>query len=181
MRQFSVTEVLGHFVSWDAIPPHVIAHAGERGSWVHKACSLIARDLPVMDVRDESWMGYVHSFKAWFEQYVQHVWFSEKRVFDRALGFHGQPDLGVKLMGGKNVIVDMKTPAVESMTWRGQLAAYLHLMCLPVNHGGIRWDGCMSLMLRPDGRAARAVTYQETAEDFVAFTNALFAVRHFKS
>lgn len=120
--------------------------------------------------------GYFQSFKTWFDQYVDHVFFVEAEFSDPDLGFHGHPDIGARLIDGRCVIPDYKTGAVESPTWRAQIAAYRHLANL--RHGGIFLAG-MALMLRKDGRPAKGILYQDSPADFALFLSALNCWRGF--
>lgn len=175
MQSYSVTTVLSPFADFSRISPEVLRRAAERGTRVHAACAAHASGLWVRNLPEDE-MGYLGSFGAWFGRYVRRMIFVEKELRNPALGFHGHPDLGVELIDGRTVVVDLKTPAVESPTWRAQLAAYRHLANQEFD--GI-FESTMALQLKKNGRPARAIPYKDQDSDFSAFLSALNAYRYF--
>jgi len=175
VKIYSVTTVLRPFQDFRGVPRGLLETAGKRGRAVHAASASFARNLWVNPLPPE-WNGYFLSFKSWFQQYVDRVFFVEKRMECKEFGFTGQGDLGVKLIDGRDMVVDLKTPLVESPTWKAQLAAYRFLarLCLPYQFEG------MSLILHPGGGSAKAVVYDYADDDFAAFLSALNAYRYFK-
>ena len=175
MKRPSVTQVLEPFTDFSRIPTRVLDYATWRGREVHKICEGIARGLwapaPAAD-----FAGYVQSFKRWFSHTVEKVIFVEREFICTCYGYIGHPDLGVVIKGDAGItVVDLKTPIIEGNTWRGQLAAYRHLVeCCeaPVGRSG-------ALMLDPKGRRAKLKEYTDSKEDFAAFLAALTAWRYF--
>jgi hypothetical protein len=143
---------------------------------VHAACEAYAKGLPHFSMMQEA-EGFFTSFRVWFGMYVKRVFFSEAGFYDPATyGIVGHPDLVAELADDRVVVVDYKTPAVESRTWRAQIAAYCYLV-KPAFSGR---NVCgMALMLDKSGGPARAKTYQPEAGDFAAFLAALQAYRWF--
>lgn len=178
MKQYSVTQVLGPFSDFSAIDPDVLEAAALRGTEVHNACACYAQSLPVLGLEGDR-VGYFDSFMFWFITYVDRVFFVEKRLTHPVYQYNGKLDLGCKLVDGRNMVVDYKTPATEGPTWKGQLSAYLEL----ANYNqGQKFDGCMSLLLRKSGKAAKAIVYQDSpSDDFAAFLSALNAIRYFRA
>jgi hypothetical protein len=115
----------------------------------------------------------------WFDKYVAEVYFVEKEFVDSTYGFMGHPDIGVRLIDGRNVIVDYKTPASEKKTWAPQIAAYLHL-ANKAYEGSLCFDAAMALQPRKDGGMAKATVYQYSNNDFAIFLNALNLFRYFR-
>jgi hypothetical protein len=175
MRTIRVTEPLGVYFDKSKIPAHVLDAASDRGIDAHAACAAYAKKLPV-------WVGngaypYFQSFRGWFDRFVAKVYFVEQEFDDNQIYFiKGHPDIGARLVDGRDVIVDYKTPQVESRTWAAQIAAYSWLAKLKT---GIDFAG-MALILDRDGKDARAITYQYTAQDWAAYLAALTAYRWFK-
>ena len=183
MKYYSVTEVLSPYFLLD-VPQdqrHYIERhletAKERGKKVHAACGSYALGLWVAPLPEE-WYGYFESFKTWFDNFVDRVFFVEKRLQCDEFFFTGRLDLGVRLIDRREMVVDIKTPLQESPTWCAQLAGYEYL--------AIRYDdimdgiGSMALKLDPKGASAKAIVYQYSDDDFAAFLSALNAFRYFK-
>jgi len=171
----SVTRVLSPYTDFSAIAPDVLEHAGWRGTEVHALCAIHARGLPALRDVPPSGAGYFLSFQEWFRN-VLGVILVEPRLEDPIYKFCGHPDLLVRLRGDSgDTLVDLKTPAVESPTWKGQLAGYARLC--EVNGYHITRVG--SLRLRKDGGTARFTEYIRDGRDFAAFLAALTAYRFF--
>lgn len=175
MSLISVTQALDPFTDFSSIPPHVLEHAIWRGIEVHKICAGIANGLFSPRPQHEL-AGRIQSFKGWFSTTVERVVFVEREYICTCYQYVGHPDLGVVIKGDNGItVVDLKTPITEGRTWRGQLAAYRHLVeCCeaPVRRSG-------ALMLNPDGKPAKLKEYQDGKEDFAAFLAALTATRYF--
>jgi len=175
MKSYSVTTVLGVFADFGFIRSEVLEAAIARGNAVHAAAATYAGGMYVPPLPRE-YRGYFDSFKGWFDSRVRRVIFIEKRLYNVVYYFDGQPDLGCELADGRLVVVDYKTPAAESPTWKAQIAAYCDLA---EDEFGGDWDG-MSLRLRRDGKPAIANVYDSHGNDFAAFLAALTAYRYFK-
>jgi hypothetical protein len=183
MKYYSVTEVLSPYFLLD-VPKdqrHFIERhletAKERGKKVHAACGSYALGLWIAPLPAE-WQGYFESFKTWFDNFVDRVFFVEKRFQCDSFFYTGRIDLGVRLIDRREMIVDLKTPLQESPTWCAQLAAYLTLIIESIE---TEMDGvaCMALKLDPGGTSAKAIVYQYSDDDFAAFLSALNAFRYF--
>jgi len=177
MKIFHVTEVLSVYNDFSGIPDHVLHDAATRGTRVHKLAEAYANGLFVGMPDDQKVVGHFLSFQKWFDQYVKEVLLVERQLTDDVFGFCGRLDFGFELTDGRKVICDLKTPVVESPTWRAQTAAYLYLANNQTPH---RFDGTMALQTRADGKAARGLVYEYQADDLAAFMSALSAYRYFK-
>ena len=174
MKMLSATQVLSPFFDASKIRPEALEFAKTRGTETHAGCAAYARSLPVF--LSDSAAPYFDSFRNWFDRYVKRALFVEAEFSDpHVYGIVGHVDLVAELTDGRLVVVDYKTPVVESPSWRAQLAAYCYL-CNPV----VGEVAGMALLLSPDGNAARAIHYKQQASDFAAFLNALAAYRYFK-
>jgi hypothetical protein len=185
MKSPSVTTVLSPFTDWDKIKRIIgengLAYAADRGTRAHAACTAYALGFPVVGLQDDC-RGFLDSFRQWFDAYVERVLFAEKRLHCKTYYFHGKADLCVQLIDGRVVIVDLKTPVLESPTWRSQVAAYKHLANIHLESIGepLRVSGAMALQIKRDGKTAKARRYDDTATDFDNFLHALVAFRAFK-
>lgn len=176
MKYYSVTEVLSPYFLL-GVPEdqrHFIErHLGitkKRGKKVHAACGSYALGVWVAPLPSE-WEGYLESFKTWFDNFVDRVFFVEKRFQCDKFFFTGRIDMFARLIDGRNMVIDLKTPLQESPTWCVQLASYRYLSKI---------DECMALKLDPSGASAKAIVYQYSDDDFAIFLNALNAFRYFK-
>lgn len=186
MKQVSVTKVLGVYANFSGIPPGVLQAAADRGTLVHAYCEkYVLGQLYLPDLIPVHVRGYFASFKTWFDQYVDQVFFVEKPFKHSVYGYTGRIDLGCEIKGEGVFVVDYKTPILEGPGWCGQLAAYRELWLdhefnkvLPYIQP-CPMIGCMSLRLHAEGKAARAIRYDYSDDDFTAFLNALTAYRYF--
>ena len=172
MKMISVTTALSPFFDASKISPDVLEFAKTRGTETHQACAARARGLPVF--LSDSARPYFESFRNWFDRYVKRVLFVEAEFSDPNIyGIVGHVDLVAELVDGRIVVVDYKTPVVESRTWALQISAYCHLIEPIVG----KCDG-VALMLSPQGGTARAISYKYQAADFAVFLAALTVWRH---
>jgi hypothetical protein len=173
MRLLSVTQILSPFNDFSQVPPDRLTAAAARGTAVHQACAAHARSLPVFET---SGSLYFKSFKNWFDKYVLRALFVEAEFSDQTCyGIIGHVDLVAELVDGRIVVVDYKTPVAESPCWKSQISAYCYLCKTVVGEV----EG-LALQLSPEGNAARAIHYKNTASAFAAFLAALSAYRYFK-
>ena len=174
MKMIRVTEPLSVYFDKSAMRPEVLERASIRGTDVHAACAAYARSLPVFVSNGSA--PYFESFRNWFDRYVRRALFVEAEFSDPSVyGIVGHVDLVAELVDSRVVVVDYKTPVAESKTWRAQLACYCYLVKPVVGE-----VGGMALQLSPEGNAARAIHYKNTASDFANFLAALQAWRAFK-
>ena len=175
----SVTQALSPFSDFSGINPEVLQRAAERGSRVHRACAAYASGFPALGLHAED-RGYFISFIKWFDKYVNKVLMIEKRL-ESPLGYTGQLDLVCWLIDNRCCLVDYKTPALESPTWKAQIAAYCELALTELDsfQPTLKIEG-MALMLNKEGKPAKGIVYQYQVDDFAAFLSCLNAYRFFK-
>ncbi len=172
----SVTSVLNPFADFSHVPPDRLEHAAARGTKVHDLCARIARGEYVIDLDPET-AGYTASFMAWWARCAAEALLIEERLIDEALGFHGQPDLIVRLKHGEIALIDLKTPVTNQRSWLLQIAAYRHL-CVQAGH---KIDKAGTLQLSPEGKTARMKWADDSARDFNVFLSALNCYRYFNN
>jgi hypothetical protein len=175
VKYISVTKALSPYGDFSRIPKDVLAAACLRGGVIHAAAATYSKGLWVRPL-PPSYQGYFDSFVNWFEQYVDQVLLVEARLSCDTYGIIGKPDLACILVDGRFVVVDLKTPVSEQPTWKAQLAAYRYL----VGTTSLGTPECMSLILKGNGKAAKAYPYEYSDSDFAAFLSALNAYRYFK-
>lgn len=172
----TVTEVIAPWVDFSRISPDTLQAAADRGTQVHDACTMHAQGMWSF-VTPPAIAGYIDSFRLWFDELVEEVLLSEERLFDDVNGYCGKPDLVVKIKGGEVWLVDLKTPAVRSKSWRVQLAAYRHLL----KAHNFKVDRSGSLRLDKQGRIPSMDWYEgSAAQDFAIFLSALNCFRFFQ-
>ena len=176
MKIFSVTQVLTPWFNSDKIPNHILEHAIIRGTQVHTACATYASGLWVGSM-PESASPYFISFRRWFDKNAESVLYVEKEFIDEQIGFVGHPDL-VAGFDSKCFVIDLKTPLIESKTWKCQLAAYRHLVSREIKDREVH---VMSLQLSNNGGIAKANVYENSDADFAIFLSALNCYRYFRS
>lgn len=123
-KYLRVTETLYQYSGLDKINPSILAHAAARGTKVHKICEAIVCGIGEIGI-DEETIGYIESFKKWWEKGIDVVEM-EKRFWDDDLHLTGQIDLITQTEEGLAVI-DLKTSSKPSKTWAAQGSAYAYL------------------------------------------------------
>lgn len=174
-----VTECLKPFSKMDLIDPEILNNAADRGSRVHKFCELYANNMLFEDI-DEDCKNYVEVFKRWFDQRVEKVIFSEKRINNDSLKLSGCIDLAVFLKDSEfPCIVDIKTSASQSMTWPLQTAAYRMLLLMEKKLLPVANVDRMVLMLPKNGRKAKEVEHFNHQKDTNIYMKCLEIYRYF--
>lgn len=123
----SVTQVLAPISSYAGIPPHILAKAAERGTYVHKACELLVWDSLDWDSLDEECRPYVDAFAKFLSESGVELELTEERVFHPALRYAGTADLICRLPKRRKLrraVVDYKTSLKLMPAVGPQVAAY---------------------------------------------------------
>ncbi len=176
-----VTDCLKFFTPFATLDPESsfyknVIHAAERGKRVHAYCDAYAQGLFVEDC-DPECKNYVVAFKLWFDEMVDNVILTERRVNSENYKLSGCVDLVCRLKGDEELtIVDIKTPAIASKTWQLQTAAY-KLLLESENIVSINRRIC--LMLPKEGTQIRVMEYTDHSEDTELFLNVLKLYRFF--
>lgn len=172
----SVTEVLKPYCDFSSVPAAELDEAAARGTTVHDACASIAQGLPLFYIPKKI-EGYLQSYIRWFDSIVDEVLLVEERLTDNEFGYHGAPDSIFKTKQGDVILVDNKTPTGLVRAWQLQCAGYYNLAV----KSGIRPDKTGSLMLNPEGKAAKVEYYENSRTDFPMFLQALNLFRFFNT
>ena len=171
-----VTQVLEPFSKLHLIDKEVVQRAADRGTRVHKFCTLYALNLLVTDV-DHDCKPYFESFKTWFDNMVSKVLLAPFRINSAKYRLSGEFDLVVTLKGEcKAVLLDLKTPASESPSWALQTAAYSMLLR---DEAKSVVERRAALRLCKMGLAAAFVEYTDHDGDEKKYLNALELYRYF--
>jgi hypothetical protein len=171
-----VTEVLAPYKNFDNVLPEVLAHASDRGDKVHDFCDLYALNM-LIEKPSEEVKPYFESFKNWFDEYVDEVIYTEKRLSHPDLFLTGQFDLLCRLKGSPAlVLVDHKTPKLHEISWRMQMAAYRFLIRELL---GLEVDRRISLRLDSEGKEPKIVEYMDHAHDERLYLNQVEIYRCF--
>lgn len=133
-----------------------------RGTAVHEYCANIAKGIPAISV-PEDYREYVESFQGWFNDFASETLFTEDRLVDDALGFHGQPDIVVKSKDESKMLIDLKTGVFGMKLWPLQLSAYKHL--IELNELPVDRTAILLLNQQP----AKLIEYKTTAKDLNIF------------
>lgn len=174
-----VTEILSPYNNFTQIDPNVLTRAADRGSRVHKYCESYALGLFLPEI-DEDCKNYVERFIEWFDERVEEVIFTEKRINDPEIKISGQFDLLVTLKGddGRRSLIDIKTPENASKSWKLQTAAYRYLCW---NNLKIDVDRRLCLQLPKFAQYATIIEYTEHLKDEDRFLNAVDLYWFFKN
>jgi hypothetical protein len=175
MKLVRVTEVISPWSGLDKIPEATLQYAALRGTLVHEYCSIVAEGGFLVNI-DAECRPYVESFRDWFNRMVDEVILSEHRMNDETFCFTGQIDLLVKLKEGPVLLADIKTPITKNKTWPLQCAAYHHLCELHGYHP----DKIGCLQLSPEGKPAKLNYYENPAQYFNLFLQALNLYKYFQ-
>lgn len=169
----SVTQILRPWSDFSNISPETLANAADRGSRVHTQCAAKAHGLFYIFQGDT--LPYLASYDFWLEKVKPKIIATEIELCDHSLGFMGHPDL-ICQIGSEVIVIDLKTPAAVSPTWRLQLAAYHHLAKLH----GYRPSRIAALRLSKDGKPSLFDEFTATVNtDFAIFLNCLSAYKYF--
>lgn len=171
----TVTQVLSPYVDFSMVPEYVLTRKTEIGRTVHQTCAAIAQNLWIPQSPFEC-VGYIKSFRRFFDKYVVEVVFVEKRFYHPVYQYSGQIDFYGKLINIGFVVLDWKTPITEQKTWCGQMAGYDELVMVNKNH----IDKTGALQLDADGGIPKMIWYKQDPNDLNAFLGALTAYNHFK-
>jgi hypothetical protein len=173
-----VTDVIKRFTNFDHIDPKVLNNAADRGTRVHKFCTMYALNLLVIDP-DYDCKGYVNSFIHWFDKNVSYVVLASCRLNSAQYRLSGELDLMCVLKNGSdNVLIDLKTPREPSLSWQLQTAAYRMLLRDVM---GIDVTKRMCLMLPWDGSQAIEKHHNDNIRDEDLFMSALKLHQFYKS
>lgn len=152
----SVTEVLAPLIDYSRVPPDVLERARVFGQHVHEACDLFNRDELEWSSLDPALVPYVEAWKRFIDESGAVAIASESRVYHKALGYAGTPD--VVLAWRKSLVIpDIKSTAVVPPTVGPQTSAYAK--AYQSMHGGreparyciqLRADGTYSSFIRND-------------------------------
>lgn len=171
-----VTEVLHVFTNFDKVEKNVLRAAAARGTSVHGLCAAIAKGawVPISMIPEDQ-QGYVQSFRAWVESFVESFIIIEERYAHEEHGYTGQLDFVVTGKNQRKYLVDIKTSSGHQKTYPLQIAAYRGLL----QSKGIEVDEGMLVYLAKDGEAPKVRSYADTKEEWETFLSALRCYKFF--
>lgn len=155
-----VTEVLSMFNDFSMVHPEVLEKAQIRGTEVHKQCDDVM--LSYNWQHDSMYAGYIESFAKWAKGKM--FPFAEKKIarfYDEELFISGEID-GIYETEQGLVLIDIKTSAAPSKTWRLQTSAYSY-MCKKHGYDIQRIE---VLKLDKEGKLPKVYIYQENMDMF---------------
>ena len=169
-----VTEILNPYTDFSMVPEHILSRATERGRKVHAICAGILQGLWIPPI-DPEYAGYIASFQAWREQFVEEVIFVEHELVDPTYGLIGHIDFYGKLKKLGYALLDWKTPVALYKAWRLQMSGYNRLLEVAKR----KVDVIASLQLNPDGNIPKMTRYENSAQDFNIFLGLLNGWNYF--
>ena len=129
-RYIRVTTPLQVFSGLENVPSKILEYAADRGTRVHKFCEQYAYSILFSEIDDDCF-EYVQAFINWYDENVDSVVFTEKRLYCDELKITGCADMLCILKdesyNGKPCLIDIKTSSKPSKTWPLQTAAYKYL------------------------------------------------------
>ena len=162
-----VTDVLFPLSGLRNIDPTILKNAAERGTKVHNICDAVIDGLGIGKI-DQALFGYVESFNQWLPK---HFIEKPKRFFCDEHKITGECDAIYEESDGL-VLVDFKTPANESKTWKLQGSAYSYL----AKQSGYDIKRIEFVKLSKTGSKPKVFVYEE---DFDMFLKCLDIYRYF--
>lgn len=152
----SVTQILKPLVDYAGIPPSILAHACERGNYVHKACEMYLLGTLDEESLNEECAPYFEGFKRFLDETGFEPELIEQRVHHSKLMYAGTVDLGGVLppMGRKRkshrAMIDIKTTFKLMKSVGPQTAAYADAWASS-NPKELHFDERYGLQLKKDG------------------------------
>lgn len=173
-----ITEIVAQFADFSSIRPEVLEKAAERGTRVHGFCELYVKRYLMLDMVDKEAAPYFFAFKEWFDEFVEEVAFSEKRLYCDSHMITGQIDLMARIRGDKSFsLLDIKTPQSAAPYWRLQTAAYQHL----ARANGHQCQRRIILQLPKSGSRLKVIEHTNEQKDYSDFLDALQKFREKES
>lgn len=175
MDYLRVTEIISPFTGVEFVPFEILDKACERGTLVHEIIESKFDALSITEIPVHV-SGYIKSF----EQYVDEIDFStldftkERRFYCEKTGITGQIDMIINV-DGKRFILDWKTSARESLSWKLQAAAYQYLCSV----NGIEIDHMTFVKLCKKGGKPKTFTYDTYEHDLDIFFKCLELYKFF--
>lgn len=162
-----VTEVLSMYSDFSMVSPEVLQIAKERGTEVHAECDNVM--LEYSWNMGSTYRGYIKSFEAWakgrkFLPKPDRFYDPEMMVTGEVDGLYETPD-GI-------VLIDIKTSARESKTWRLQTSAYSYM----AKKKGYDIQRIEVIKLDKEGKPPKVYLYEENID---LFKKALDLYRYF--
>jgi hypothetical protein len=108
----SVTRIISPWVDFSKITPATLQGAAERGTLIHSACTSIALGIGWFPITNEgrAVVGYVNSFRRWFETVVAEVIFTEREL---AFRIHRTPGYAGEHKDKRNLACGPQKPACQ--------------------------------------------------------------------
>jgi hypothetical protein len=173
-----VTTILKTYTNYDTVPTCILNAAADRGKRIHECCELYAQNMLFGDI-DNDCVDYVQAYIDWFDENVEEVLLTEKRMKCDTLLIQGQVDMVAKIKGLSGItLIDIKSSLLPSKTWELQTAAYQWLTqinAFDVENRlivQVKRNGSFELFMYPN---------QNYRKDLSLFKNALELHRYFYS
>jgi PD-(D/E)XK nuclease superfamily len=163
-----VTDVLEPFSGLQNVPAHILNKAAVRGTYVHDRIDAIVNGMGFRGPLAPEWEGYVTSFLKWNSDPTG--FHKPLRFFCDELKITGECDA----IYGESVLIDFKTSAQESKSWKLQTSAYAYL----ARKAGYAVNMTWVIHLNKDGDLPNVYKYEE---DFETFLACLKAYRYFNN
>lgn len=119
----SVTQILGRYEDWSAIPPGIREAALARGRRIHAACALMLDGFIGPHDSGDDIAPYLVQFERFLAESGFVATLSEERVFSERLHYAGTLDMYGYLPKRRLVLIDIKTGSVPRSAGP-QTAAY---------------------------------------------------------
>lgn len=161
------TGISEDFDAVERMRPGVVTFARDLGTAVHADCHALDDDDLDWTTVDDRVTPYVQAWATWRENYAATPLQRERRVYHPTFGYCGTLD-GIFAIGGKQVLVDMKTGDPESAGAQFQTAAYEAAYL--AEHPGERIDERWSVQLTPESAVPYRITPYRDWADFRKFT-----------
>jgi hypothetical protein len=166
----SVTTILRGMDDFSRVPPAVLERAGDRGTRVHKACSLDVLGILDPATVDDEVAPYLAQFRKFLRESGFVPTLTECQVYDKHRWYAGTLDLFGDLPDCKDVQIDIKSGAIPRSVGP-QTAAYA---CALYALAGLKTRRRYVLALKPGGYSLSPLDSYGDMELFI------HALRQFK-
>lgn len=175
-----VTNAISPFTGIEFIPENLLSNAADRGTKVHKHIEGLIEGFED-EFMDPAIKPYIDSYNKFISEFCEDIFKAdkitqEKRFYCDEMLITGQVDLILEYQS-HTLVIDWKTSANESISWKLQGAAYTYLL----KKSGLKnLQPIHFVKLSKFGAKPKVYRYDSYDEDFETFKKCVEMYRYFK-